>query len=299
MVGYVITPMRIGINPKFPKWENEVEEIIENNYCNMEDEKEIAKATLPELVKGGMQLVSQFYKDLAQPTVQSIGKTLNATFEFAALPALALGFATEKVKLNFAKHIEEYKKKIDRIPEEDKCIVEPEIGVPIISNLMNTTNDQIADLFTTLLTNASNIKTSNKVHPKFSQIVQYLTPDEAKIIQYLKGKDFICYVDFKGEEEKGSYTLLSHATLIPNEVELSFPENINAYISNLISLGILLDKVGIYKINNIVVYGKIVKIHKSTLERKWVPSVCRKITTSKGHLEITDFGKLFIDACIS
>ena len=167
----------------------------------MEEEKEIAKAALPELVKGGIHLVSQFYKDLAQPTVQTIGKTLNTTFEFATIPALALGFATEKVRLNFAKWLEEYKKKLDKVPEEDRCVVEPEIGEPIIRNLMNTTNDQIADLFTTLLTNASNIKTLDKAHPKFAQIVLNLTPDEAKIIQYLKDDDEVCYVDFRGEFE--------------------------------------------------------------------------------------------------
>ena len=92
---------------------------------------------------------------------------------------------------------------------------------------------------------------------------------------------------------------MSHATLIPNEVELVNPQNINAYISNLISLGIFQDKPGNYKINNIVVYSKITEIHKPALENKWVPMMYSKITTSRGYLQITDFGKLFINACIA
>ena len=265
----------------------------------MEGEKEIAKSVLPELTKGSMQLVNQFYQDLAQPTVKTIGKTLGTTFEFATIPALVLGLATEKVKANFAHRLEEYKKKLEKIPEEDRCVVEPEIGEPIIRNLMNTTNDQIADLFTTLLANASNIKTLDKAHPKFAQIVQNMTPDEARIIQYLKGKDFVCYVDFKGEEEKGFCTLMSHATLIPVEIQLAYPENINAYISNLISQGILSDKVSIYKINDIEVYNEIIKMHMQTLKSKWIPKEFQKITTSRGYLQITDFGDLFINACIA
>lgn len=266
----------------------------------MDSEREIAKGALPELVKGGMQLVSLFYQDLAQPTVRTVGKTLNTTFEFATIPALALSLATEMVKLNFAKRIEEYKKKLDKIPEEDRCIVEPEIGEPIIRSLMNTTNDQIADLFTTLLANASNIKTLDKAHPKFAQIVLNLTPDEAKIIQYLKDHDEVCYVDFRGHFEKGEgfYTWESHVTLLPNEIEFEHPENINAYISNLISLGILLDMSGVYKIND-AIYKEIESKYKPALEKQLVPNMFTKITTEKSYLKVTDFGQLFIDACIA
>ncbi|MBQ7530354.1 MAG: DUF4393 domain-containing protein [Paludibacteraceae bacterium] len=266
----------------------------------MEDEKEIAKVALPELFKGGMQVVSQFYKDLAQPTIQTIGKTLNTTFEFATIPALALGFATEKVRLNFAKRLEEYKKKLDKVPEEDRCVVEPEIGEPIIRNLMNTTNNQIADLFTTLLTNASNIKTLDKAHPKFAQIVLNLTPDEAKIIQYLQDKDEVYYVDFRGKFEKGDgfYTWESYVTILPDEIKFDYSENCNAYISNLISLGILLDKSGTFKMND-TIYKKIESIHKPRLEKQLVPNMFTKITTKRSYLQVTDFGRLFIDACIS
>lgn len=266
----------------------------------MEGEKEIAKSVLPELTKGSMQLVNQFYQDLAQPTVKTIGKTLGTTFEFATIPALALGLATEKVKANFAKRLEEYKKKLDKIPEENRCVVEPEIGEPIIRNLMNTTNDQIADLFTTLLANASNIKTLDKAHPKFAQIVQNMTPDEALIIQYLKEHDEVCYMDFRGEfgKEKGFLTIMSYATLIPNEVKLSYPDNINAYISNLISLGILQDMSGTYKTND-ATYKEIEKFYRADLEKQWMPHFFTKISTKKSYLDVTEFGELFIDACIA
>lgn len=266
----------------------------------MESEKEIAKNVLPEVAKGSMQLVSQFYQDLAQPTVQTIGKTLNTTFEFATIPALAMGFATEKVKANFAKRLEEYKKKLDKIPKEDRCIIEPEIGEPIIRNLMNTTNDQIADLFTTLLANASNVKTLDKAHPKFAQIVQTLTPDEALIIQYLKGKKEICYLDFRGykENDRGYYDFMSYVTLIPNEVNLAYSKNINSYIANLISFGILIDMKGSY-ITNDTWYNKIEQYYRPILEKQLVPKVYNKITTEKSYFQITDFGKLFIDACIA
>lgn len=266
----------------------------------MDNEKEIAKSVLPEVAKGSMQLINQFYQDLAQPTVKTIGKTLNTAFEFATIPAMALGLATENVKANFAHRMEEYKKKLDEIPENDRCVVEPEIGVPIINNLVTTTNAQIADLFTTLLANASNINTLNKAHPKFAQIVQNLTPDEALIIAFLKGHKEVCYVNFRGEfgKGKGFYTIMSYVTLIPEKIKLAHPKNINAYISNLISLGILLDMSGICKIDD-TVYKEIENLYKPALEKTYVPGTFTHLTLKKSYLKTTDFGDLFIDACIA
>ena len=37
---------------------------------------------------------------------------------------------------------------------------------------------------------------------------------------------------------------MEHVNLIPQEVHLSFPNNVNAYLANLVSLGILFDMDG-------------------------------------------------------
>ena len=262
-------------------------------------EKEIVEEALPELAKGSTQLVSQFYQDLAQPTVRTIGKTLNTAIEFLCMFTMPMGLATDKVKLNLAKNLEKYKEKLDKIPEEDRCMVEPEIGEPIVRNLITTTNDQIADLFTTILVNASNIKTLDKAHPKFAQIVHNLTPDEARIIQYLKGKDFVCYIEFRGEvgNDKGYIILMQYASMINLEVRLDFPNNINAYLSNLISFGILLDMPNTYK-SDYSLYEKIENAYLKEFEQKYVPSKYSKITPYHCFLQVTDFGKLFVDACV-
>ena len=86
--------------------------------------------------------------------------------------------------------------------------------------------------------------------------------------------------------------------MIDVEVKLSYPENINAYISNLESSGILLDMVGTYKVND-ALYEEIEKYHKPQLEQQLNPNVYSKITTEKSYFQITDFGKLFINACIA
>lgn len=139
-----------------------------------------------ELVKAGANVLGQFYQDLAQPSVKALGQALATVFELCPNSLLSLKLWTEKRKLNFAKRLNEYKDKLEQIPEEKRCEVDTQIGTPIVEKLTYTTNDEIADLFTTLLANASNIDTVNRAHPAFVDIIGRLSEDEARIIQYLR-----------------------------------------------------------------------------------------------------------------
>ena len=102
-----------------------------------------------ELVKAGANVLGQFYQDLAQPSVKALGQALATVFELCPNSLLSLKLWTEKRKLNFAKRLNEYKDKLEQIPEEKRCEVDTQIGTPIVEKLTYTTNDEIADLFTT------------------------------------------------------------------------------------------------------------------------------------------------------
>ena len=161
-------------------------------------------------------------------------------------------------------------------------------------------NDEIADLFTTLLANASNIDMVNTAHPAFISIIERLSPDEARIIKYLKGKEDIQYCDFRGNVKNGNgyNTIIEHATLIPQEVHLAFPKNVNAYLANFVSLGILFDMVGTYRIDQ-TIYNKIKEFYGfEKLKTQLAPNVFKEVVANNSYYKVTDFGKLFIQACI-
>ena len=154
---------------------------------------------ITELVKGIPNILGQVYEDLAQPSVKAVGNALGTVFEFSTAILLPVKLLNEKFKLNFTKNLNDYKKKLEEVPEEKRCEVHPQIGTPIVEKLTYTTNDEIADLFTTLLANASNIDMVNTAHPSFANMIERLSPDEARIIKYLKGKEDIQYCDFRGK----------------------------------------------------------------------------------------------------
>lgn len=87
---------------------------------------------LLDLVKTTPNILGQIYEDLAQPSVRAVGSALGTVFEFSSSILLPVKLLNEKVKLNFTKNLNDYKKKLEEIPEEKRCEVHPQIGTPIV-----------------------------------------------------------------------------------------------------------------------------------------------------------------------
>ena len=251
----------------------------------------------------GSQLVGNLYTDLFQPSIKTIGKTLGSVVEFVTLFQVPIQFINEKVKFNYLKRQKEYEEKVNNIPEEKKCEVNPQIGVPIIEKLGYITNDEIADLFTNLLTKASSVDTVNLAHPSFVQLIERLSVDEARIIKYLfnEDKEYIPCVSFRThfKNEGGFVDSLENGTSLSFEIDFSFPKNEKLYLDNLVSMGILDISHGKYFTNE-AIYESLYKLHKY---EQLVEKTCRedspfdKIDKIKSYYQITDFGKAFIKAC--
>ena len=253
-----------------------------------------------DLVKATPNILGQVYNDLAQPSVKAVGNALGTVFEFSTSLLLPVKLLNDKFKLNFTKRLDEYKEKLEHIPEEKQCEVHPQIGTPIIEKLSYTTNEEISDLFTTLLANASNIDMVNTAHPSFVNMIERMSPDEARILNFIKGKEDIEYCVFNGDslEGEGYITLYDHLTIIPFEVKLDFPQNINAYLANFVSMGILNDMNDL-RILDRSIYIQIQELNKlEELKEKLVPTTYKSITVKESFFRITDFGNLFIKACI-
>ena len=250
----------------------------------------------------GSQLVGHLYTDLFQLSMKTLGKTLGSVVEFLTLFQVPIQHVNEKVKLNYSKRLREYAKKLEDIPEEEKCEVNPQIGVPIMEKLGYITNDEIADLFTNLLTKASSIDTVNLAHPSFVQLIERLSVDEAKIIRYLFDKEYIpCisfYAYYKGRD--GFENLLEKGTFLSSKIVFSFPKNEKLYLDNLVSMGIL-DISHTLHLTNEAIYESLCKLHKY---EQLVDELCndenspfKEIEKYKSFYQVTDFGKAFIKAC--
>lgn len=253
-----------------------------------------------DIIKGVPKVLEQVYEDLAQPSVRAVGVALGTVFEFSTSFLLPLKLLNEKFKMNFSKRLNEYAGKLNNIPEEQRCEVHPQIGTPIIDRLSYTTTDEIASLFTSLLASASNKEKVNLAHPSFVGMIERLSTDEARIIQYLKGKSEIQYCNFRGiiKGGKGFISLMDKATLLTSDVKMAYPVNIQAYLANLVSLGILVDMEGTYQVDTTVTDQICKSYNLEEARAEYVPSKFASIDVVRSYFAVSDLGKMFIEACV-
>jgi len=250
-----------------------------------------------EAAKNASELATNFYSDL-RPIVQPVAKCIGAVLDLAVSPVL---YYSQKAQMNFKRRLEQYQKKMESVKEEDRCEVHPEIGVPIMQVLHYTTNDDIAEMFTNLLASASISSMARCAHPAFVEFIKHMSPDEAMIVRFLKGKDFIPYLTLQAnlaKPNKGFLTPIENAVSICSEVKLIYPENVKVYISNLLSLGIIVDANSLHLMDDRL-YEKVkqdnnLEEEKANLEKD---SMFESVVYKSGYYYISDIGKLFINAC--
>jgi len=247
--------------------------------------------------------LKEIYGDIAKPSVKSVGNALEDVF---GIVFGALSYFPQKGNIYLKNNLEQYRKKLENVPADKIIPVDPQIGAPIVEKLRYTKNQEISELFTTLLANASNSEKVESVHPSFISIIEQLSPDEAKIIAHLRTNPTIPYCDINGSliDNDGailqnSYNILiSHATDLPWQIDFYIKENIGAYLDNLVRLGILSDEKGT-QIHEMSLYKDILeKYNYNQIKETLDTSVYRNVFVDKSFYVLTDFGKLFIKACI-
>ena len=253
-----------------------------------------------EAVKNTSELANNVYSDL-RPIIQPVAKCIGNVLEFASCVTLPLQYWTGVAKANYAKRLEEYSKKLENVSEQDRCEVHPEIGVPIMQALPYTTNDDIAEMFTNLLASASISSMAGSAHPAFVEYIKQMSPDEAKIVQYLKNQNYIPYITMRANFEpprQGFVTPVEKMVSIDRELTLVYPDNIKIDISNLLSLGVLADASTLHLADDSL-YQKIINLKGLDALKARYENMreIKNVTYTKGYYEKTEIGKLFIKAC--
>ncbi len=130
-------------------------------------------------------LITLVYSDLARPGVKQVGIALGTILSVINVPLLPLKAWSEKANVVFINNMEKYRERLKDTSEVEVSAVPPEIGVPIIESLGYTMDEDLSDLFVELLAKAAFNKEGEEAHPSFIATIKNLSPDEAKVIQWL------------------------------------------------------------------------------------------------------------------
>ena len=272
--------------------------------------KEIAKANAEAL-----------YEDAAKPSIRVVGKSLAQCISLFAKP---VGRMVEI----FEKNIQRYLDKLDGIKEEDLIEPDTRLLVPILEKMRFTDEEKVADYYAEILATASKKEHASKVMVTFIEILNRLSADEIKMLEYINSPvnqvtlpeltedDLVKYAIAKGTKvvnitgslpvidlnreidgQEGYLTIKKNFNYIHEKIKLDTPENINFYIDNLISLGLFEKKYNFMFANEKIYHC--LENHAEVIEIKNKVELTsgHKISFQKGRIDITNLGSKLLSLC--
>ncbi|MDV7495694.1 DUF4393 domain-containing protein [Acinetobacter seifertii] len=183
-------------------------------------------------------LIKEVYGDLAKPGVQNVGIALSAVLGLGITLMWPIMWANERAKIALENNLELYRERLKDVPPEQITVAPPEVAMPVLEKLGYVTNDELKKLYIELLAKASIKDLNNQAHPSFVNIINNLSPDEARLLDVLIPEDSIPFIRIRLNLKVGGIDLESPVLIIPN-LTLNFLENLGAYISNLVGVGLL------------------------------------------------------------
>lgn len=194
------------------------------------------------------------------------------------------------------------KEKLRNVPENNIVSPTPRIAVPVLQNASITEEYEIRELYANLLSNSMNKIVKDGVHPAYVEIIKQLSPDEAKILSYMRFHTVIPTVTLRKENDKGEGTeMIKNFSNIGEISGCEQPFEINKYFNNLIRLGIL-ECSTLSSLTDKKLYEPL-KNHKYVepyLREEYLQQTqYNKAKFNEGYMMLTDFGKAFCEICLN
>ncbi len=250
-------------------------------------------------------LLKEIYGDLAKPGVAQVGIALATVIGLLNTCLSPIKFLNEKTELNRQNNLKQLAKRFSEIPTENIVEAPPEIAVPIAEKLAYVSNEDIRNMYIELLAKASSINLNEKAHPSFVNIINNLSPDEAKLISYLKEIGGIPFVNIMRKSIDHTVLHIDPLVCLIPELQLTFTNNLKAYLSNLEAAGLIIidsnvwaTNDGAYEAHKEYLTSKIPYYDERYKDEPMDKTPSPVYTFNKGIVRITDFGTLFFSAVI-
>ena len=259
------------------------------------------------LAKMGQNLIKESYGDLVKPTAKDIGEALSGIFKaitfYPRYWAMTSDISLEEKVARFKKNLAE---KVEEIPTEFRVLPPPSILGPSVQALEYAViEDDISDMFSSLIASSMNSSMPGSAHPAFVEIIKQLTSDEAKIMRFLFEVQSKVHVSvhkpivdvvIRNKISSNRKIYLRNQSFIPEESGCKNIESGSNHIGNLCRLALLEIPHGIRGTDDSL-YDRI---------NSWFSEIAQNITLSENEelefekklIRMTPFGIKFAEACI-
>lgn len=256
------------------------------------------KATIDAVT--GLAKAIPIYQDAVQPAAREIGKslaTVTKTVNIALAPIKALVWGYEKIEDYLTERISE---KLKNIPKEDIETPPTNIAGPAVEALRYTGhNEDIRELYASLLAMAMNKNTSDKAHPSFVEVIKNLSTNEAIILQHFISKYTYPKVDIQETENNaGEINRFMNFTLFHTLDSRLNVNNIPTYLDNLKRLGVIEIIKDEYFADGSL-YDSLENDSTITNLIKSIEDKGKKVKFRRGLLRLTSFGTDFVQNVVA
>jgi len=244
-------------------------------------------------------LLKEIYSDLAKPGVTQVGIALSTILGLGSTILWPVQLLNERSKILLETNLERYREKLASAHPEEIVPISTEIGVPLAEKLSYVSDHDLRELYTTLLAKASNKQTISQVHPSFVNILSNISPDEALIIKELAEVSLHPFVSVRLVNPADGLWIELADVFFESKYsdQLSFAENLPAYMHNIKGLGLI----EINRDNFAAPYSRYDPIEAAARKRfgnvKLLPEYT-VLTLLRGKIEVTRLGWMFIGACL-
>lgn len=254
-------------------------------------------------------------KAVLNPSANQIGTLFG---DLLAMATSKIHFSAEKMRLQQAHDLEEFKKSLsDKLNAKPKeCLVEPRMQVvgPAVENAKYCMDEpKIREMFQNLLANAADERYQSKVHPSFSAIIAQMSPLDAENLSLFRKKEVYPIARYKFNlSGGGEYVSFTHCFLVNSKMKTADELELQAAsLSSLERQGLieiiygqlLLDKTVYEPFENteIMQRSRITLSIYQAMENENTPDDMRhtSVTQQNGIVKLTPFGKEFTQVCFS
>ena len=249
------------------------------------------------------KLVEPVYKDVAQPIIKSTGSALSFCSQFIVSRIKPFMYFKIKESEYKIKEIDiKLAKKYEHIPDENKTEPRTNILGPAVDVLKyNLQEEHIKEMFVNLIGNDMDKTKQTRVLPSYIEIVKQLSKDDAEFLCYLKNKysmQDIPLIRLKlVNNDSTCFSYVSTDCICMHNDE---PTGISPIVlDNLIRLKLVEIPFDEF-IANTSIYSEAFDKLKNSFEFHAFNQIPNKhLDYQSRMLKITNFGRNFIDICLS
>lgn len=258
-----------------------------------------------------VDVATEVAKEIAKDAYDDVGRpVMKPTGELVGLIPRAIKAALsplEKWVLEREYNVAETRKlleeKLRNTPPEQIEPPEAYIAVPAmqyISYCMD--NEELREMYANLLANSMNKIVKNGVHPGFVEIIKQLSPDEARILRYMRYHNVLPTITLRYlHNNGGGIDIIKDFSNIGEITECECPQDIAKYFDNMVRLGLIINAGGLSSLTDKTKYEPLKNHRWVTPHAKIELAVARgfeKIDFEEGMVKMTAYGKSFCSICL-